>query len=66
MLQITVEELLDCLDGYGIIFTDERLVADRLKDFGLSLNSLMSPTGIKTLVLTDTQEYADDYPGQEE
>jgi hypothetical protein len=36
---MTVNELLDALDGWGIIYTDEDLVKERLKDWGWKLNT---------------------------
>jgi hypothetical protein len=32
---MSIIELLEALDGYGIIFEDENLVADRLEDLNL-------------------------------
>lgn len=34
---MTIENLLDLLDGWGIVYEDEALVIERLSDFGVSL-----------------------------
>ena len=39
---ITIGELLDRLDGYGIIFTDEELVEEELKYMGFELDTIIS------------------------
>jgi len=34
---MTIENLLDLLDGWGIVYEDEALVIERLSDIGCSL-----------------------------
>ena len=38
---MNIEQLLDWLDGYGIVFEDEELVEEKLNFYGLSLDSVV-------------------------
>ena len=32
---MTLQEFIDALDGYGLIVTDDDLIAERLQEFGM-------------------------------
>jgi len=38
---MTIEELLDALDGAGLVITDLELIEDTLNEMGLSLTSMV-------------------------
>ena len=42
MKKMTISELLERLDGCGLILTDDELLESELKDYGLSLDSIIT------------------------
>lgn len=49
---MTIQEFLDWLDGRGIVFEDEDLVAEELSDWGIGLIdyiTITSPGGVVLL-----------------
>jgi hypothetical protein len=41
---MTIRELLELLDGCGLVVTDDELIADALAEAGLTLDSIVEPT----------------------
>jgi hypothetical protein len=59
---MTIENLLDLLDGWGIVYEDEALVIERLSDFGVSLFdsiTITKPDG--TVIVGHNQDWSKRY-----
>lgn len=53
---MTIKEFLDWLDGRGIVFEDEDLVAEELFYWGISLSDVITITASGGTALTEEED----------